>query len=75
MLHPLKMTDQKEHVTTDTFLKYGNKRIQSCNSWKNFFDQPVKNDTRTYGNIRTVSNDQWVDWTSDLLLSLYQGII
>ena len=27
---------------------------------KTFFDQPVKNDIRTYDNIRKISTGQWI---------------
>ena len=31
---------------------------------KNFFDQPVKNDVRTYGNIQKIATDQENDYTT-----------
>ena len=35
---------------------------------KNFFDQPVKSDTRTYDNIRKIANGQVDDCTTGCLL-------
>ena len=34
----------------------------------NFFDQPVKNDLRTYGNIKKIANGQGDDCTTGCLL-------
>ena len=34
---------------------------------KNFFDQPVKSDIRTYDNIRKITTDQGDDCTTGLL--------
>ena len=34
---------------------------------QNFFDQPVKNDLRTYDNIRKIAIGQGDDYTSDCL--------
>ena len=36
--------------------------------WKNFFDQPVKNDKVTYENIRQIAIRQGVDYTTGCLL-------
>ena len=36
--------------------------------WKNFFDQPIKNDKRTYGNIRKIATGQGDDYTTGFLL-------
>ena len=35
---------------------------------KNVFDQPIKNDIKTYENIRKVTTDQEDDYTTDCLL-------
>ena len=35
---------------------------------RNFFDQYVKNDFRTYDNIRKIASDQGYDYTTGLLL-------
>ena len=35
---------------------------------RNFFDQPVKNDLRTYDNIRIIAIGQSHDYTADCLL-------
>ena len=35
---------------------------------QNFFDQPVKNDIKTYDNIRKTATGQGDDYTSDCLL-------
>ena len=35
---------------------------------QNFFDQPVKNDLRTYDNIRKIASVQGVDYTTGCLL-------
>ena len=35
---------------------------------KNFFDQPVKSDTRTYDNIRKIATGQGYDYTTGCLL-------
>ena len=35
---------------------------------KNFFDQPVKNDIRTYNNIRKTATDQEDDFTTSCLI-------
>ena len=35
---------------------------------KNVFDQPVKNDKVTYGNIRKITNGQGDDYTTGCLL-------
>ena len=35
---------------------------------KNFFDQPVKSDTRTYDNIRKIAVGQGDDYTTGCLL-------
>ena len=38
-----------------------NKRLQCYNQWNTFFDQPVKNDLRTYDNIRKIVTVQGDD--------------
>ena len=35
---------------------------------QNFFDQPVKNDLKTYNNIKKASTDQGDHYTTDFLL-------
>ena len=35
---------------------------------QNIFDQPVKNNLRTYNNIRKITIDQGVDYTTGCLL-------
>ena len=35
---------------------------------KNFFDQPVKNDMRTYDNIRKIATGQGDDYTTGFLI-------
>ena len=35
---------------------------------KNSFDQPVKSDTRTYGNIQKIATGQGADYTTGCLL-------
>ena len=35
---------------------------------RNFFDQPIKNDLKTYGNIRNIATDQGDDYTTGCLL-------
>ena len=42
--------------------------MQCYDWWKNFFDQPVKNDKVTYGNIRKVATGQGDDYTTDYFL-------
>ena len=37
---------------------------------KNFFDQPVKNDIRTYDNIRKISARKGDDYTARCLLEI-----
>ena len=46
-----------------------NKRLQCYDQWKKFFfDQPIKNDLRTYDNIRKIPADQGDDYTTRCLL-------
>ena len=40
-------------------------------SWKNFFDQPEKNELRTYDNIWTIGTSQGDDYTNGCLLGYY----
>ena len=35
---------------------------------RNFFDQPIKNDLKTYDNIRKIAADQGDDYTTGCLL-------
>ena len=35
---------------------------------QNFFDQPAKNDTRSYDNIRNITTSQWDDSITGSLL-------
>ena len=35
---------------------------------KNFFDQPIKNDLKTYDNIRKIETGQGDDYTTECLL-------
>ena len=35
---------------------------------RNFFDQPIKNDIKTYENIRKIATGQGDDYTTDCLL-------
>ena len=35
---------------------------------RNFFDQPINNDIKTYGNIRNIATDQEDDYTTGCLL-------
>ena len=35
---------------------------------RNFFDQPIKNDLKTYDNIRKIAKDQGDDYTTGYLL-------
>ena len=35
---------------------------------KNFFDQPIKNDQKTYDNIRKIANGRGNDYTTGCLL-------
>ena len=35
---------------------------------RNFFDQPIKNDLKTYDNIRKIATDQGDDYTTGCLL-------
>ena len=35
---------------------------------KNFFDQPIKNDIKTYDNIRKITTGQGNDYTTGCLL-------
>ena len=35
---------------------------------KNFFDQPVKSNMRTYDNVRKIATDQGDDYTTGCLL-------
>ena len=37
--------------------------------WKNFFDQPVKNNKVTYENIRKIATGQGCDYTTGCLLN------
>ena len=46
-----------------------NKRLQCYDRWtKFFFDQPVKNNLKTYNNIRKIAADQGYDCTTGCLL-------
>ena len=36
--------------------------------WKNFFDQPVENNSKTYDNIRKIATGQGDDYTTGYLL-------
>ena len=45
-----------------------NKRLQCYDRWKNFFDQPIKNDLRTYDNIRKMAIGQGDDYTTGCYL-------
>ena len=40
-----------------------------------FFDQPVKNDLRTYDNIRKITTAQGDHYTAPVRLSLFQRIL
>ena len=35
-----------------------------CDKWKNFFDQPIKNDLKTYDNIRKIETGQGDECTT-----------
>ena len=49
---------------TGVFSDHRNKRLQ-CYDWrKKFFDQPVKNNLRTYDNLRKIATDQGDDYTT-----------
>ena len=45
-----------------------NKKLKYRKWWKKFFVQPVKNNLRTYDNIRKIATDQRDDYTTDCLL-------
>ena len=45
-----------------------NKKLQCQEWWKKPFDQPVKNDTRTYGNIMKIAFGQRYDYKTGCLL-------
>ena len=45
-----------------------NKRLQRCDWWKNFLNQPVKSDVRTYDSIHKFATGQGDDYTTDCLL-------
>ena len=42
--------------------------MQQYDWWKNFFDQPVKNNKITYENIRKIATGQGDDYTTGCLL-------
>ena len=42
--------------------------MQCYDWWRNFFDQPLKNDKVTYGNIKKVATGQGDDYTTGYLL-------
>ena len=45
--------------------------IKDCNvlfDGRNFFDQPIKSDLKTYGNIREIATGQGDDYTTGCLL-------
>ena len=46
-----------------------NRRLQCHDQWQNLFDQPLKNDLRTYGNIRKIATGQRDDYATGLLLN------
>ena len=56
LFHHLKIK-HNEHVTNDIIFQL-----------KNFFDQPVKNNLRTYGSIREIAIGQGYDYTTGCLL-------
>ena len=48
--------------------KSRNKRLQCYDRWKkNFFNQLVKRNTRTYDNIQKIVTGQWVNYTTACL--------
>ena len=57
-----------EQVIIYIFSSNRNKTLQCYDSWKNFFDQPVKNKLRTYKNIRKFATVQGDNFTTDCLL-------
>ena len=56
LFHHLKIK-HNEHVTNDIMFQL-----------QNFFDQPVKNNLRTYGSIREIAIGQGYDYTTGCLL-------
>ena len=38
---------------------------------KSFFDQPIKNDIKTYNSIQKITTDQWDDYKTGCLLDYY----
>ena len=48
--------------------KRRNKRLQRYDWWKKLFDQPIKNDIRTYDDIWKISTGQGHDYTTGGLL-------
>ena len=62
---------KKKQAIKDTIFRSsecGNKRLQYYDWWKNFFDQPIKNNKVTYENIRKFATGQGADYATGCLL-------
>ena len=57
-----------EQVIIDIFLKLGKTNCNIMIDGENFLDQPVKNDIRSYDNIRKVGTGQGDDYTTGCLI-------
>ena len=42
--------------------------MQCYDRWATFFDQLIKNDSKTYDNIGNIATGQWDDYTAGCLL-------
>ena len=60
---------QTKQVKRDIYFNCRNKELQCCDWWTNLFDQPVKNDLRTYHNIRKTATRQGHDYTIGSLVN------
>ena len=50
-----------QNVTSNISFDRRNKRLQCYDGWKKFFNQPVKNDLRTYDKIHKIVTGQGDD--------------
>ena len=50
------------------YSKRRNKKLQCYEWWKNFFDQPINNMIKTFGDIRKITIGQGDDYTTGCLL-------
>ena len=55
----------KQYYLPTVEIKYYNLKIYG----KTFFDQPIKDDLKTYNNIKKISADQGNDYTTECLLN------